>query len=135
MKKTYRYKLNLTDKQKNVFEQFFGSVRFIFNWGLDKKIKSFEQSYEPISFFKLVEELPSLKNSEKTSFLNDCPDDCLIESLKNLESASANFFKKANDYPKFKSKKHSKSVCRFTKDVSIDFEHWTMRFPYIYNNV
>lgn len=135
MKKTYRYKLNLTDEQKNVFEQFFGSVRFIFNWGLDKKIKSFEQSHKQISFEQLVEELLSLKNSEKMSFLNDCPEDCLIESLKNLESASANFFKKANDYPKFKSKKHSKSVCRFTKDVAIDFDNWTLRLSYIYNNV
>lgn len=43
MKRAYKYKLKPTMKQQRKLLQFFGCTRFIYNWGLDRKVKSYKE--------------------------------------------------------------------------------------------
>lgn len=43
MKRAYKYKLKPTLKQQQMLLQHFGCARFIYNWGLDLKIKAYQK--------------------------------------------------------------------------------------------
>ena len=40
MLKAYKYKLIPNQEQIETLSKFFGCVRFIYNWGLERKIKT-----------------------------------------------------------------------------------------------
>lgn len=44
MKRAYKYKLNLMFKQQQMLLQTFGCARFIYNWGLDRKITAYKET-------------------------------------------------------------------------------------------
>ena len=129
MKKAYKYKLNPTFKQKNLLSQFFGCARFIYNWGLNRKESFYKETKENLSYVMLAKELTALKKQEETKWLNECANECLQQSLRNLDTAYSNFFHKRADRPKFKSKKKSKDVCKFVNCVHFDFEKWKVKMP------
>ena len=133
MKRAYKYKLKLTVKQKNLLNRIFGCARFIYNWGLSRKKETYEKTKKSLSYVNLAKELTILKTQEDTKWLNECPSVSLQQSLRNLEIAFSSFFKSNNGFPKFKSKKTAKAVCKFVKAneraIHIDFNEWKIKLP------
>ena len=43
MVKAYKYKISPNEEQMALLAQFFGSTRFIYNWGLDIKTKAYKE--------------------------------------------------------------------------------------------
>ena len=53
MMKAYRFRLYPSTTQADQLNQHIGSCRFVYNWALDKKIKTYEQTKKSISRFDL----------------------------------------------------------------------------------
>ena len=43
MKRAHKYKLKMAMKQQQLLLQHFGCARFVYNWGLDLKIKAYQK--------------------------------------------------------------------------------------------
>ena len=84
-----------------------GSMRYVFNWGLNKQIKNYETIKKKLSVAELGVELTKLKNQEGFEWLYDISHATLKEALRDLDKAYNNFFN-GSGFPKFKSKKKSK---------------------------
>ena len=131
MKRAYKYKIKPTMRQQKMLSQMFGCARFIYNWGLDKKINAYKSDKKNLTYIQLAKELTNLKQQEQYIWLKDCANECLQQSLRNLDNAYTQFFKAKKGFPKFKSKKHSKNVCKFINSVKFDFDNWKVKIPKI----
>ena len=131
MFKAYKYKLIPNQEQIETLSKYFGSVRFVYNWGLNRKIETHKENGKSISCFQLTKELTLLKKQEGFEWLKECPKDTLDQSLRNLDAAFSNFFNKNAKYPKFKSKKCSRDSVKFRMSVHFDFINWTVKLPKI----
>jgi putative transposase len=129
MKKAFKYKIKPTFKQRASLNQMFGCARFIYNWGLDRKIKAYQNEKKNLTYIQLAKELTTLKKTEEHGFLNSCANECLQQSLRNLDNAFTSFFKARKGFPKFKAKKRSKDVCKFINSVHFDFNEWKVKIP------
>lgn len=131
MKKAFKYKIKPTVNQQKMLSQFFGCTRFIYNWGLSKKIDIWKNEQKSVSYIDIAKEMTLLKKTEEYKWLNECATVCLQQSLRCLDNAYTNFFKAKKGFPKFKSKKKSKDVCKFIENVKFDFENWKITIPKI----
>ena len=131
MLKAYSYKLIPNQEQMETLSKYFGCVRFIYNWGLNKKIETHKESGKSIGYVPLAKELTLLKKQEGFEWLKECSNESLQQSLRNLETAFSKFFKKNAKYPKFKSKKCSRDSVKFIQSVHFDFINWTVKLPKI----
>lgn len=129
MKRAYKYKLKPTMKQRRLLLQHFGCCRFIYNWGLDRKKNAWTNEKKSIGYLQLARELTLLKNDGEHGWLKDVANESLQQSLRNLDNAYTQFFKAKKGFPKFKSKKCSKNVCKFINSVHFDFDKWKVRIP------
>lgn len=129
MKRAYKYKLKPTVKQQTMLLQHFGCARFIYNWGLDKKIKAYEADKTSLSYVDLAKELTKLKKTDEHKWLNDVSNVTLQQSLRCMDIAFKIFFKYHKGFPKFKSKHRDKECCKFINNVHIDFDMWKVKIP------
>ena len=129
MKRAYKYKLKPTVRQQQMLLQHFGCCRFIYNWGLSRKKETYVNEKKSIGYLQLAKELTLLKNNSEHGWLKDVANESLQQSLRNLDNAFTQFFKAKKGFPKFKSKKHSKNVCKFINNVRFDFDKWKVRIP------
>ena len=129
MKQAYKYKIKPTKKQQHQLLQAFGCARFIYNWGLDKKTKAWNNEHKQISYFELAKEVTELKKTEEYKWLKEVSSDSLQQSLRNLDNAYTQFFKAKKGFPKFKSKKNSKDTVRYVMGIDFDFNNWKVKVP------
>ena len=129
MKRAYKYKLKPTMRQRQMLLQHFGCCRFIYNWGLNRKKDAYVNEKKSIGYLQLARELTLLKNDGEHGWLKDVANESLQQSLRNLDNAYTQFFKAKKGFPKFKSKKCSKNVCKFINSVHFDFNKWRVKIP------
>ena len=77
----------------------------------------------------LAKELTTLKQQEQYKWLQDVPNECLQQSLRNLESAYTRFFREKKGYPKFKSKKDRIQSVKMINSTHFDFDAWKVKLP------
>jgi len=133
IQKAYKFEILPTTEQKVLLEQHFGSVRFVYNWALDLKKKAYEQDKKKLDCFYLVTALTKLKQEEQYKWLNDVFSQSLQMAIRNLDNAFTAFFRKQNDFPKFKSKHKSKASYQLPQKVRIDFENSQVFIPKLKN--
>ena len=107
MKRAVNIRLFPSKEQEILMWNHIGSMRYIFNWGLDKQIKYYENTKKRLSTAELGVELTKLKNQEGYEWLYEISNATLKEALRDLDKAYRNFFN-GSGFPKFKSKKKSK---------------------------
>lgn len=137
MLRAYKYRIYPNDVQKEQLAKNFGCVRFVYNYYLDKKIKTYEDKQESISKIdcnnhlnrELKKELIWLKEADKFALTN---------SVYNLDTAYQNFFRKikqGNDkagFPKFKSRHSNRFsyTTNFTNNnIEVDFAENKVKLP------
>lgn len=108
MLKAYKYCLLPTEEQKESINKWFGSVRFIYNLGLETKIAAWTSAQKNVTCFDLMRQLTELKKTE-ASWLAECPRQSLESSLTNLDNAYTKFFK-GGGFPKFKKRSDAQSM-------------------------
>ena len=131
MLKGYKYKLLPNKEQRETLSKYFGCVRFIYNWGLNRKIDTHKESGKSIGYVQLARELTLLKQQKEFEWLNECSTVAMQQSLRNLETAFSKFFNKNAKYPKFKSKIYSRDSVKLIQHVHFDFRDWTVKLPKI----
>ena len=123
--------MNPTVKQQECLNKAFGCCRFIYNWGLDKKIQSYKQKKKTIGYVELAHELTKLKNDGEHEWLKEVNNTSLQQSLRNLDAAFVRFFREKKGFPKFKSKKKNIESAKYISGVHFDFDNWKVKIPKI----
>jgi putative transposase len=126
MLKAYKYALLPTEEQEQQLTQFFGSCRFVYNLGLETKLRAWTTARKHVSFIDLANQLKELKETE-APWLRLCPSQTLQMALRNLDKAYAQFFR-GGGFPKFKSK-HNRQSLQFPQGAEADFEYSTLFLP------
>jgi putative transposase len=127
--KTYKFRLFPNKEQQILFEKHFGCARFIYNWGLEKKIEHYTKTKKTISFFDFSKMLPTFK--EEKPWLKEVNSQTLLASLRNLDNAFAAFFRKQNNFPNFKAKHFSKSSFQCPQFVKLNEQQNLVALPKI----
>ena len=110
MLKAYKFQLDLNVTQQTFFNKSFGCCRFIYNWALQKRIEAFEGYNIHLSYGKLAKMLTELKKQPEYSWLNEVSNECLQQSIRNMDTAYKNFFKYKSGFPKFKSRHNRQAI-------------------------
>ncbi len=124
LKRAFKFKLNPTLLQYEMFLRFAGARRFVFNRGLDERQKAYEATGKGPSYFEQNKELTRLKETEETSWLKEIHSQVLQQGLKDLDRAFQNFFVRVKKgkkpgYPNFKKKGMNESF-RFPQGVKVE---------------
>ncbi len=129
MLKAYKFRLYPTAEQKTLIEKHIGSCRFVYNWALAEKIKTYEQTNHSISQFDLNKKITALK--EEKTWLTEVNSQSLQGMTRNLESAFTKFFKEKTGFPKFKSKKNPVQSFPIPQHYTVDFNSGIIKLPKI----
>ena len=104
MNKSFKYRLYPTKEQQELFAKTFGCVRFIYNRMLSDKIEYYKETKQKLN------NTPAQYKKE-FEWLKEVDSLALANAQMNLQSAYNNFFRDPKvGFPKFKSKKKSKST-------------------------
>lgn len=79
----------------------------------------------------LCKMLTSLKKEENKLWLSEVSNECLQQSIRNMDSAFTRFFREKKGFPKFKSKKDVRKSYKAINSVQIDFETSRIKLPKI----
>ena len=128
MIKAYKFRAYPNEDQQLLFAKTFGCVRFVYNYYLHKKIELYKSEKKSLSFFECNKDLTQLK--KEFVWLKEVDKWSLQNSLKNLDSAYKNFFKKHTGFPKFKSKKiHRYSYTTTSNNNNIEYKNSKIKLP------
>ena len=97
MYKGYEYRIYPNKKQEVLLNKTFGCVRYIYNWGLSKKIKYYQEQSKTLSSFDLTKELTSLKQEKE--WLREVDIQALQQSLRHLDNSFTKFFREKKGFP------------------------------------
>lgn len=108
--KAIKYRLHPTEQQAAMFAKFFGCMRFVYNYYLDKENTQYEADKTYLSYAQCAKDLAELKKKDEYSFLKEVDSIALQQALKHLDTGFQNFFKRPDiGHPNFKSKKGSRN--------------------------
>lgn len=131
MYKAYKYQIFPTADQKEMLNRNIGCARWVYNYGLNKKIESHKTTGKYISRIDIQSKLPLLKITKETEWLKFADALSLQASLSDLDKAFNNFFKNGSGFPKFKSKKNNKQSYSIPRDVFINWQDGKVKIPKI----
>lgn len=120
MLKGYKYRIYPTEQQEIKILRHIGCYRWVYNWGLEAKMKAWQTDKKSLSKFDLSNMLPDLKKQENTKWLKKVNAQTLQQALENLDSAYVRFFKEKKGFPKFKSRHKSKQSFRVPQKVRVN---------------
>lgn len=113
--KRHTIQLLPNNKQKSKFRQWCGITRWTYNWGLETKIREYQETKKSSGAYALSKKIVQMKHSTHP-WLADAPRSIPRVALRHLERAYINFFRRIKNgetnkgFPRFKSKKHSKTI-------------------------
>lgn len=116
MKHRLTFRAYPTGDQAIQLAQTFGCVRFVWNWALRLKSERFSIDKQKIGYAETDRRLTQLKKRPQTIWLQDVSCVPLQQSLRDLQTAFANFFDKRASYPAFK-KKSLRQSANYTKNA------------------
>ncbi|ANO78359.1 IS609 transposase [Escherichia coli] len=108
--------------------RFAGACRFVFNRALARQNENHEVGNKYIPYGKMASWLVEWKNATETQWLKDTQSQPLQQSLKDLERAYKNFFRKRAAFPRFK-KRGQNDVFRYPQGVKLDQENSRIFLP------
>jgi putative transposase len=120
--KAYRYKLKTNMNIESQFSQIAGCCRFVYNFFLAQRIQEYRTDFVTPNYYDQAVQLPLLK--EEYPWLKEVPSQALQQTLKDLDQAYKNFFRRINSggapgFPKFKKKGKHNSF-RYPQGVKVE---------------
>ena len=139
MEKEIKFRLYPNKQQIELINKTFGCVRYVYNYYLTKRIELYKTEQKVMNYYACSADLTKLKQEKE--WLKE-PDKCsLSNSLKDLDNAYQNFFKRVRQnidkvgFPKFKNKHNYKqsyrTTCKYRKNCvpSIDIKNNKIKLP------
>ena len=123
--KAYRFRLYPNQMQQRLMAKTFGCVRLVYNYYLDKKTRTYEETGKSMSYTQCAADLVTFK--KENSFLKEVDSISLQQALRHLDTAFASFFRdKKIGYPRFKSRKNhhaSYSTVCVNQNIRLEGNH------------
>ena len=129
MLKAYKYRIYPNKTQEVLLAKHFGCARYIYNYGLERKIKAYSETKKSVSRFTIQADLPKMKKAEATKWLSEVNSLSLQASLLNLDMAFTRFFKDKKGFPKFKSKHDNRQSFQVPQNTEVDYESKRVYLP------
>ena len=109
--KSYVFRIYPTKEQEELINKTFGCCRYVHNYFLAKSIEDYKTTGKSNSCYDNMKELTQLKN--ELTWLKEVDSQALQQSLRNLDIAYKNFFRRVKQgttpgFPKFRKK----TVCQ-----------------------
>ena len=117
--KAYKFRLYPNREQTELRAKHFGCSRFVYNYFLNQRREQYRLTGKSDNYYAQAKTLITLKKQEETAWLKEVNAQTLQFSIRSLEAAYNNFFKKRAKFPNFKSK-HSKNSFTIPQSASID---------------
>lgn len=109
MIKSFKIRLYPTQEQEQLMWKHIGCCRFIWNYMFALQQQRYESGEKHLSAFDMINRLKPLKNDGEHGWLCDVSHTSLQIICRDLDKAYKEFFCKTRGFPKFKSRKRSKS--------------------------
>ncbi|WP_073513886.1 RNA-guided endonuclease InsQ/TnpB family protein [Escherichia coli] len=124
----FKFQLRPGGQQEREMRRFAGACRFVFNRALARQNENHEVGNKYIPYGKMASWLVEWKNATETQWLKDAQSQPLQQSLKDLERAYKNFFRKRAAFPRFK-KRGQNDAFRYPQGVKLDQENSRIFLP------
>ena len=123
----YRYRAYPNKRQREFFEKTFGCCRFVYNHYLEVRMTAWRDWHDTLSYAETCRDLTHLTG--KMEWLKEADSVALRQSLRHLDKAYQNFFKRRGSHPQFRKKRASQSyrTCNVNGNIRIDGN--TIRLP------
>ena len=109
-RKVYRFRIDPTADQEAALARYAGARRFVFNWALQRRKETYQQSGKSISWSALSVELTALKSKPGFEWLKEIDSQLLQQAIADCKKAFDNFFQKRARFPKFKKKPERSTI-------------------------
>ena len=127
IRRAFKFELKPNGMQIQLMKQFCGCARYVYNRTLSLEKSLYKKdSKHSFKYTEAANRLPEWK--KKNPFLKECHSQDLQQSLKDLEQAYINFFRKRANFPKYKKKFQHDSI-RFPQGVQLDEAKQQIRLP------
>lgn len=128
MNYSYKFRIYPNKEQENLIQRTFGCSRFVYNYFLNKRIESYTANKKTINVYACMQQLTELKHTHEYAWLNEVDCYALQCSLRNLDNAYQNFFRKnkqgiACGFPCFKKKHDGKNSYTTRQNIKV-FERY-----------
>ena len=105
-RKAYKFRLYPTKEQQALIHQTHGHCRFVYNYFLERWNTSYKEEGNGLNRSLMSKLLTKMKKQDETAWLRNVDSVALQVAYENLIDSFQRFFKKQNNYPRFKSKKN-----------------------------
>ena len=129
MLKVYRFRIYPNEIQQQKLTQHMGCVRFVYNAALEEKNRVYTETKRSVSCLELSTKW-LLSKKEEFLWLKECGAQSLQMALRNLDNAFTAYFRKQNDFPKFKCKNNYSSI-QYPQKSYIDWKKNKIQIPKI----
>ena len=124
--KSFKFRIDPTNEQKDLISKHFGACRFVFNRYLNNRKETYLEEKKSLNYYDNANDLTILKKDEQFIWLKEINSQSLQSSLRNLDTAYNRFFRKQSMFPRFKSKYDRQS---FTIPQSVSIEDGKLCIP------
>ena len=108
--KSFQYRIYPTKLQQDFLAKQFGAVRFVYNRFLANRKDEYLNNKKSLTYYDDAKNLTELKTKDGYNWLYDINSQTLQASLRNLEVAYQNFFKKRAKFPTFHKKSNKQCI-------------------------
>lgn len=128
MERGFKYRIYPNESQRDQIARTFGCCRFVYNRALDVKKTAYSETGKSIATNDLIKMIPAWKRDPETSWLAQVDSMALQQSIRDLDRAYKNFFRRVREggkpgFPKFKSRRRSRQSYRTNGGKVVDRNH------------
>lgn len=124
--KTYKYKLRLSESQKQTLTEWIHTCRAIYNVALETKIYAYKAHGVNRSAYDLMKEMTACR--AEYDWVRDVSVDCLEDSIDRMDKAFKGLFR-GGGYPRYANKDGYKSIT--FKNNIVEISDYVFRLPKI----
>ncbi|MEU6008004.1 RNA-guided endonuclease TnpB family protein [Streptomyces sp. NPDC047453] len=117
VKRAFKYRFYPTPEQARQLTETFGCVRKVYNMALEVRSRAWAEERRRIGYAETSAMLTAWKKEDECSYLSDVSSVPLQQTLRHLHSAFESFFTKCSGYPRFMSRKRSRSSAEYTRSA------------------
>lgn len=116
MEKAFKYRIYPNREQRILLAKTFGCTRFVYNHYLAKRKDAYEKDGITLSYSACAKDLVSLK--KEYEWLKEVDSVALQSSVKNLDTAYINFFRKKRNI--LDSNRRRRIVIRIQRNIRME---------------
>src|SRR5262249_13822972 len=119
-RKVYKFRIDPTAEQEAALSRDAGARRFVFNWALQRRKETSEQTGKSISWSEPSAELTELKHKPGFEWRKEIDSQLLQQALADCKRAFDNFFQKRARFPQYKKKHSAPQSFRIPQRVQLE---------------